>query len=177
MLAYAVDTGSGSLTPLPGSPYSTGANPSALASAYLYQYLYITNSGDQSVTGYKIGSGGALTTIPGSPFPTGTRPLSLTFDHSQRYVYVANSGSSNIWAYQINPGTGSSPVSGSPFNSGSQPQTIVTSSSWVYTNTTAGVSAYQVNSSTGALTEIPGSPLQYFGTALAVNGITASAIP
>jgi 6-phosphogluconolactonase (cycloisomerase 2 family) len=175
LLAYGVDPGSGALTPLSGSPYATGASPSAVAVDTAFNYVYITNSGGQSITGYKIAGDGSLTSVPGSPFPTGTTPVSLTFDRLQRYLYVANSGSSNIWAYQIAAGTGSlSTISGSPYNSSPQPQTIVTSESWVYTNTTAGISAYQINSGTGALTEIPGSPLPYFGTALGTNGVLAA---
>ena len=173
LLAYNVDPSSGALTPLSGSPYATGAMPSAVAADTTFNYLYITNSGDQTVTAYKIASDGSLTAVPGSPFATGTTPISLTFDHSQHYLYVANSGSSNVWAYQIAPGTGAlSPLSGSPYSTGLQPQTIVTSGSWLYMNTTTGISAYQVNTNTGALTAVPGSPFPYVGTALGTNGVS-----
>jgi YVTN family beta-propeller protein len=59
-----------------GSPYAAGSSPSSIT--IFGHYLYVTNSGDGTVSGFVIDSTtGALTGIPGSPFPCGSAPSSI----------------------------------------------------------------------------------------------------
>jgi 6-phosphogluconolactonase len=102
---------SGALTSVPGSPFSAGANPTALVAAS--GFLYAINSSDGTISGYSINSSnGVLTPVYGSPFAiTG---VSLATDYFGGQVFVA--GPTGIQAFGIDGTTGAlTPESGSPF--------------------------------------------------------------
>jgi 6-phosphogluconolactonase len=70
--AYDIGFGSGSLTPIPGSPFATdGTNGKALAFTPDGKRLYVSNSLSNNITGFNVASDGSLTLIPGSPWSTG----------------------------------------------------------------------------------------------------------
>jgi hypothetical protein len=102
---------SGALTPVPGSPFAAGANPTAVVLAG--NLLYAINSSDGTLSGYSIdSSNGALTALAGSPFAI--PGVSLATDYFGQHLYVA--GLTSIQAFGIaNPGGALTPVSGSPF--------------------------------------------------------------
>jgi 6-phosphogluconolactonase (cycloisomerase 2 family) len=66
---YAVDSNTGVLSQIPGSPFSGGAQPGDLAVDHSGKFLYTLNV--NQIPGFAIGSGGALNPVPGSPFSTG----------------------------------------------------------------------------------------------------------
>jgi len=72
IMVFAIDSTSGALTAVPGSPFATTVEPGNLATDGLGKYLYVCEdvSGHigVEVLGYAIGSNGALTAITGSPF-------------------------------------------------------------------------------------------------------------
>jgi DNA-binding beta-propeller fold protein YncE len=70
--AFAVDTATGSLTEIAGSPFATGGDTSqCVAVDPTGKFAYVTNSGS-SVSAFSINSTtGALTAIAGSPFIAG----------------------------------------------------------------------------------------------------------
>jgi 6-phosphogluconolactonase (cycloisomerase 2 family) len=67
--SFSIDNSTGVLTPLSGTPVATGLYPGG---PYLHptgKFLYVTNGGDGTISGYTINStSGALTLISGSPF-------------------------------------------------------------------------------------------------------------
>src|SRR5580700_8821660 len=68
--AYSLNPKTGVLTAVPGSPFSTGGGPFALALHPSSRFLYVTNTGAATVSGYGIDDKtGVLTAVPGSPFP------------------------------------------------------------------------------------------------------------
>jgi DNA-binding beta-propeller fold protein YncE len=68
----------GALTPVPGSPFTTGGGPTSVAVDPTGKFAYVVNSQIVfGVSGYSIGSNGALTPVPGSPFATGSAPHSI----------------------------------------------------------------------------------------------------
>src|SRR6202047_2769106 len=86
--AFSINTATGVLTPVVGSPFTagTGPNPAAVASG---KFLYVGNSTSNSVSGYTIDqSSGALTSVPGSPFAAGTGPQAIAVDSSDRKSVV-----------------------------------------------------------------------------------------
>jgi 6-phosphogluconolactonase len=164
---YVVHSATGKLTPIEGSPFTTGkSGPTSVAVDPAGRFLYATNqySGDNDVAGFVIDCGtGKLTPIPGSPFKAGSGPSAVTIDPSGRFVYVANLGSDNVSAYTIDEKSGRLvPVAGSPFPAGTLPSAIAVDAlgKFVYvTNESSNnVSGYTINSTTGALTPIAGSP-------------------
>jgi 6-phosphogluconolactonase len=107
----------------------------------------------------------ALVLLLGLPFALATRAFA---DPTPKFAYVANSSDNTISAYTINNSTGAlSAVAGSPFAAGESPGSVTVDPSGRFVfvaNFTGGlyggaVSAYTINSSTGALREVAGSPL------------------
>lgn len=169
--AFAVSATTGVLTVVVGSPFATGPSPTGMAVDPSGQFFYVVNAaalGGNSISAYAIDpTTGALTPITGSPFAAGTNPFSITITPNGQYVYVANSGSSNISGYALNGTTGAlTPLAGSPFPgaTGVTALTIHPSGSFLYAGNSAAntnvssVTAYAINSASGALTSITGSP-------------------
>jgi 6-phosphogluconolactonase (cycloisomerase 2 family) len=70
----------GSAGEVSGSPVAAGTTPSSIT--IFGNYLYVTNAGDGTVSGFVITPAtGALTAIPGSPFQCGSNPSSITVNY------------------------------------------------------------------------------------------------
>ena len=128
--AYTINSSTGVLTPISGSPFSGALVGFAVAIDPTGKFAYVANANpSDSISAYAIDSGtGALTSI-GSPYPTAGCPVSVAVDPSGRFLYAAETcGSNNILGYQINPLSGAlTPVTGSPFPTGSDPTSITVS--------------------------------------------------
>ena len=164
--AFTINPTSGVLTPVPGSPFAAGTNPIAVAVAPSGTFAYVVNRGNDTITAYSIDPAtGALTTLvggTGNPFPTGTSPSGITITPNGSFLYVSNNGTDNVSAYAINTGTGAlTPLlvgTGNPFPAGTTPAGITATPDgkfvYVANNGSGDVSAYGVDSSTGALTAL-----------------------
>jgi DNA-binding beta-propeller fold protein YncE len=72
---YNIDRKTGTLTPVPGSPFATGLNPFSVALDPTGQFAYVANRNSNTVSGYSIDrKTEALTPVPGSPFAMGPFP-------------------------------------------------------------------------------------------------------
>jgi len=81
-----------SFTEVSGSPFTSGAQPRAIALDGTGTHLYTANAADNTISGFTVASG-ALTAISGSPFNSvGTQPYSLTLDQSRTHLIVADLG-------------------------------------------------------------------------------------
>jgi 6-phosphogluconolactonase len=113
--AYKVG-GNGSLTPVPGSPFSTGGLGSGggffasgrITTAVAGKFLYVANDGSDDVSAFSIDQQtGVLTPVPGSPFDTGGaaggQGLSLAATPDSRFLYSANGFTQDITTFGINP--------------------------------------------------------------------------
>jgi hypothetical protein len=99
--AFSIDSGTGAITPVPGSPFPAGDDPTVLT--LTNNFLYAVNWTDGSISGYGVNPGnGVLAPIPGSPF--GSDGSTLAADPSGKYLYV--SLSVGIQVYNINSVTG-----------------------------------------------------------------------
>jgi 6-phosphogluconolactonase len=173
--AFSIEP-NGALTPVPGSPFSAGSFPEALAIDPTGKFLYA--AGSSSVTAFSIGPNGALTPVPGSPFPAGFGTISVTVDPTGKFVYVPNEFGNDISAYSIGADGDLTPVPGSPFaTSGEDPVAVAVDPTGRFayvadfgiSSGTNGVDAFSIGSD-GALTPVPGSR---FATG---NGPTAVAV-
>lgn len=171
--SFTIDGSSGALTPIAGSPFVCGAvgQPDSLAVDPAGHFVYGTYGGQDSVSACAIDpTSGALITAPGSPFSlsSGAHPVSVTVDPAGRFVYVANRDANNISAFTIDVTSGAlAPVPGSPFGTGSSPNSVVVEPSghFLYvalgsSDVTSGngITAFRINSATGALNPVSGSP-------------------
>jgi DNA-binding beta-propeller fold protein YncE len=118
--AFNVDSATGSLTPVPGSPFAAGSTPFAVTVDPSGTFVYVTNFQSANISAYAIDrSTGALTPVPGSPFAAGAGgPTSVAIDPAGRFAFVANS-SVNVPVFSIDVNTGAlQPIAGSPFPTG-----------------------------------------------------------
>ncbi len=177
--AYTINSATGALSAVAGSPFAAGDLPISLAVDPSGRFAYVANNIGNNVSAYTINSStGALRAVAGSPFAAGVGPSSVTVDPSGQFVYVVNSClysgdcsaghlTGNVSAYTINSSTGAlRAVTGSPFAAGNTPASVSVDPSGrfayvanVCSDCSRGnVSAYTINSSTGALREVAGSP-------------------
>ncbi len=171
--AYTIDSGTGALTPIAGSPFPAGMIPVGVAIDPAGKFVYVVNHGSDNTSGFAIDQAtGALTPIEGSPFPTGMGPAQMAIDPTGQFAYVSNCGNTgnchvirpgSVSAYSIDSATGAlGPVTGSPFPAemGSVFAAIDPSGQFVYVSNihSGNISAFAIDAASGALTQIPGSP-------------------
>jgi 6-phosphogluconolactonase len=169
--AFVIDSITGALTTVVGSPFPAGSVPMSVRVDPSGRYAYVANMDSDNISAYSVnGSTGALTPIAGSPFPSGGGgPTGLGVDPSGRFVYVTNSNSNTVSAFSIDNSTGAlTQIPGSPFASGAGPwgAFVHPSGKFLYvTNNGAGtISGYTIDSTSGALTSISGSPFVASGS-------------
>ena len=125
IFAFSVGSG-GVLTPLPGSPFPAGTQPSALASDSTNSYVYVTDYAGSSVLGYTVGASGALTAMTSgiggtNAFPSGNEPSAIVVNPTYPFAYVTNLLDGTLTAYKIGGGALTKIAS---YTTGSQPVAI-----------------------------------------------------
>lgn len=90
----------GALQALPTATVSTGALPTAMAVDPSGRYVYVVNSGDNTVSQFGIGPNG-LTPLSPATVATRANPVDIIVHPNGRDVYVANAGDNTISLYQI----------------------------------------------------------------------------
>ena len=113
---------------------------------------------------YSINTGtGTLAALSGSPLATGSSPESLAVDPAGRFLYAANvTGANEVTSYSITPSSGAL-TRGIHRRVGHLPaerrRSIRQDSSLMWRTRTPTTSrSTAINSTTGALTPVPGSP-------------------
>jgi hypothetical protein len=180
IFVYTIDASTGALTAVAGSPFTTPIEPGNITTDGLGRFLYVCDGGvhgeGANFIAYAIGTGGVLTAIPGF---FGSNIWELQGDASGRFL-VGTSGSTlsftgvdddHLYVFSIDQTTGvptqvaTSPVSTtySPFTIAMQPAS--SNGEYVYSfginDTGTGfnpIEGYSLNTTTGALTPITGSP-------------------
>jgi len=165
---------SGTLCPLPGSPFAAGVQPSAIASNATSADVYVTDFSSNNVRGYAVGSTGALTALSSSPFHSGNQPSAIVVDSAYAFAYVANSQDSNVTAYSISSGGALSSVG--TYATGLQPVAIGIDPStehFLYTLNFLdnSVSGFELSTSAGTLLQSQDSPFQCDDNPTAVAAI------
>ena len=163
--AYAVNAATGGL--IQAGSFAAGTSPYGVAIDPTYNCLYVTNFASSNVSDYSINTAtGALTTV--GTFAAGTAPYGAAVD-SGKFLYVTNFGSNTVSAYNLNNFPSASPcllgqLTGSPFASGNSPSgaAVTRDGNFLYVTNEGdnNVSAYSINSTTGALTPVSGSPFK-----------------
>jgi 6-phosphogluconolactonase (cycloisomerase 2 family) len=151
-------------TPVPAG----GSSPNAAVIDPSGKYLLVTNNLTDSVSVFTIDAGsGALTA--GSTVPANLNPTNILITPSGKYVYVTNPGIGTVTAFSFSNGV-LTQMPNSPIAAGAGASALAVDGSerFLYvtnpsaTNpglTTIGnISGFNIDPTTGALTEIPGSP-------------------
>jgi 6-phosphogluconolactonase (cycloisomerase 2 family) len=98
--AFSIVASSGSLNPVPGSPFATGNGPVALAT--VNNFLYVSNVQDGTISGFTIDTmTGILSPIPGSPFAFPGGPLITDYG-----AYLYTSSANGLMTFGIDGSTG-----------------------------------------------------------------------
>jgi 6-phosphogluconolactonase len=113
---YTIGT-DGNLTPITGSPFTTGGQPSTVGVDKAGGFLYASLQQPGEVAGFSISANGALTPVPGSPFSVGQTILSLAVDSHGGFVY-ATAQSNGVFAYSIGSNGSLKLIAGSPLEPG-----------------------------------------------------------
>ena len=116
--AYKVNSSSGVLTEVPGSPFNAGLSPIQLVVDPTGRFVYVANLESDDITAFSVdASTGTLTPLPGSPFPIGTQAsgqqaVALAIDPTGRFLYVSadnvtvDAPANNLYEYTIDSLTG-----------------------------------------------------------------------
>jgi 6-phosphogluconolactonase len=147
-------------------------------------YLYVANGNNTFLAGFSVGTTGALSVLSNSPYNNGVAAQALAITPTNTYLYAATT--SGIFCYLINS-DGSITVQ----NSGSAVAADVIATSMQVDSTgnyllAAGIGTsiaaqaigiYQINTTTGLLTALTGSPLPlYTGNTTTATVVTPTAM-
>ena len=159
--AFTIDSTTGALTAVAGSPFATGGYNNSgesgisLAATPDGKYLYAGNSGSQDVTLFSIGSNGALTAV-GSPLYVVGTMSSMKVSPNGRFLVLAFPDLSEVAVYSIASNGTLQAVQNSPFSISATATGVDMdcASSHVFAGLAASnsVKVYNIDSTTGALT-------------------------
>ena len=178
--AFTIDTGTGVLTPVAGSPFSTNATDDSsnsgisLAATPDGKFLYAGSTGfGGQITIFSIDSAGALTMVGTSPIGAGGPVYSLKVSPDGKFLVAVLNQTSQIAVFAIQTDGTLQAVTGSPFTFGGASFTGVDvncASSLLYVGgNTGNIYAFNI-ASDGQLTVVTGSP---FSTGLLSNQVVA----
>jgi 6-phosphogluconolactonase (cycloisomerase 2 family) len=188
---YEVNQATGAFTQVPGSPFETGVGPASVEFSPIVSgnlFAAIPNTSDSTVSVYEVNqTTGEFSQVPGSPFPTGIVPNFATFSplaSGKLFAAVANYSytDNTVSVYEVNQATGAfTQVSGSPFPAGTSPYSVQYSPlvsgnlfAAVANNLSNNISVYMVDQTSGAFTQVPGSP---FNAGIQPNELAFSLLP
>jgi 6-phosphogluconolactonase len=184
---YKLDTNTGALTPLAGSPFAGVDLPYGLAIAPNSDFLAAGNVNNPGVSLFRVDTNnGSITPVAGSPFATsgGGFPIQTLFHPSGKFLYAGMqvSTTSNVWAFSVDSSTGAlSPVPGAPFpgqtftgGGGVNSIALHPGGNFLYVSGFfQGITGYSVDGASGVLTQLPGSPFipagMFFNSKLVVH--------
>jgi 6-phosphogluconolactonase len=155
---YTIDSATGTVGPIPGSPFGTG--PEFSISVTPSEHFLIA-AGAGGISSYSIvPDNGALIlsgTVPGQ------KVISIAIDPKAPFAYAASENTDKISGFAIDQNTGAlTPVPDSPFSVGEGPQAIAMDPFgkflYVANGNSDDISAFAINAKTGMLAEVQGSP-------------------
>lgn len=157
VLTFSVTNSTGAL-----SPIGTVSGPANKGIAQVGEFLFVSDSLHGQLDGFAIGQPGTLSVLSGSPFTAGNsaNPQGLASPSGSYFLYAADNGA--IDAFTVNSSSGvPTSITGSPFASGTNSYLAVGSyGAFLYSSVDdapGGIFGFAI-ASTGALSEIPGSP-------------------
>jgi len=161
--AFRVNTNTGKLSQILGSPYPTGISPTAIRVHPMGKFAYVSNAGEDTVSLYTIGSTGALTEVRPRTV-TGDQPSDLLVDPSGQFLFTVNSAANTVSSFSIDGKSGAlTSVGPAVQTAGFTPirGTLTPSGKFLYVanSNSATVSGFAVDG-TGALTPVPNSPVK-----------------
>ncbi len=114
--SFSINSKTGVLSPVPGSPFSMGFSPLNLAVSPSGAFIYVTGVGSPgAIQAFSVNQGQLNPTpVPGSPFVTGNGPYGLTIASGGGFLYTANKLDNSISEFTINSDGSLTQFSNSP---------------------------------------------------------------
>jgi 6-phosphogluconolactonase len=158
---YGIQAGTGALASL-GSPVPAGVLPGSLIAAPSGSYLYMSDSGSNTIAVFSVDAGtGALSPL-GTPVPigpAGSRPFTMVITPSGQFLYVNNLEGEQLVTFSVDLASGGLSEVGAPlsFGGATDPDFAVTpDSKFLYVTSYAGatpaITVYAIDATTGGLT-------------------------
>ncbi len=167
--AFTIDPKNGNLGAVSGSPFviAVGSHPRSIAISPKGDLLFVADPALGKVGVFSISSTGVLAQAAGSPFAVGAgaTPSFVTAEPSGRFAYVSDPAHNAVLG--LSAGAALTPISGSPFAAGAQPQGLTTDPQgallYAANSGSNNVSGFVIDSSSGALGAVNGSPFATSG--------------
>jgi 6-phosphogluconolactonase len=163
---FGINSATGVLTPVPGSPFITGGVAGGIGMSLTAtpddKFLIAANGLSRTITVYSIAANGALSQVAGSPFASGAGGLLLNAKATADGKFLAVSSAADISTFSISAAGGLTPAPGSPLpDSGAAGIDCNCASTQLYVALSGGafstVDVFDISLS-GALSRIAGSP-------------------
>jgi len=123
---FSLNSGTGALTEVSGSPFATGNLPNPVAIDPSSKFVFVGNTGAGSLSAYTIDSAGGLK-LTGTPIQlaANSQPSSIAVDPAGKFVYVSIAPQ-QLAGFALDPNTGAlTPIPGSPFSVGAVTRDMV----------------------------------------------------
>jgi 6-phosphogluconolactonase len=159
--AFRVNSHTGLMTRVIGSPFAVGASPVSIVVHPSEKFVYVANQGENNISLFTIDNETAELHEVNPRTPTGFSPVALAMDSGGTLLFAANAITDNVSAYSIKSSDGTlSQVAGSPFPTGSRPvaMAIAPSGKFLYVASANLAAIFAYANASGALQIIAGSP-------------------
>jgi len=168
---FGIHRSNGSLFSVTGSPFTVGVSPTGAVLDSKTKFLFVANNGSNNISAFTVNrNNGVLTQVPGSPFATSSAPLHLAVHPKGTLLYVTlGPGGTEVFSIgatgALTAGSIVPPTSGADASD----IAIAPSGQFAYVaDGSTGVSAYKIDSTSGGLTLIAGSPFFAGSTPISV---------
>lgn len=129
---FVINSTSGLLFPVAGSPVATGRTPLRMAIDRSGKFAYVSNSKDNSISIYTIDSNNGVLSAIGTS-QSGKNPTALAADPAADFLYVVNKDDDSVSTFAIKPQDGTLTNIGKPICARIQAgtQCASTNPSWI----------------------------------------------
>jgi 6-phosphogluconolactonase len=177
---YSIDFQSGALAQI-GTPVAAGNDPVRLVASPSGLFVYVVNQNDSTVQEFAVQTNGAL--VSKNTYPTGTKPTAVAIDPQGKFTYQSgSSGPGGVSIFPVNADNSLGSAITQPV--GNNPMGVVVSNfnHFVYvmdqeTQPNAMLLGFAQNTSTGALTPVPGTTIATVAGKTVATGYPAGVIP
>jgi 6-phosphogluconolactonase (cycloisomerase 2 family) len=172
--ALTVDSSTGVLSPVSGSPYNTGMGSMALVKDPVRSHIYVANDLSGDISAFSMNATtGALTPLL-SPTTVEAGVDAIAIDPPGQFMYAVSGNSSKLWIFSIASSGALMPLSGTPIvlsSSGvvSSSVLIDPSGKYLYVTTSSSSSVlgsifgFSRDTTTGRLVVLPGFSIPVAG--------------